>query len=242
MKYFKIASYSFYVCIFRITYTHITSMLMLTDRAICQRVSAVWIDIDSKFSTATASSRFLSRHFKNPSLVHVSEGVVLEAIYVEISTNCGGKKSTLFLFSDVEGEFASQNRCQGKLGINFSCCAKSATSWLQFIAREKKKFVYYQQKFLILFFHDTANTFRLFLLLPRAANLHNEKTFPSDHSSQPLIFTIQTLVVLLSGSLIYNVNWIFNQWDYVAGVYVIYLCWGEATQSCTHRRLMEKSK
>lgn len=106
----------------------------------------------------------------------------------------------------------------------------------------KREFVYYQQKFLILFFHDTANTFRLFLLLPRAANLHNEKTFPSDHSSQPLIFTIQTLVVLLSGSLIYNVNWIFNQWDYVAGVYVIYLCWGEATQSCTHRRLMEKSK
>lgn len=72
---------------------------MLTDRAICQRVSAVWIDIDSKFSTATASSRFLSRHFKNPSLVHVSEGVVLEAIYVEISTNfCVGKKSTLFFF------------------------------------------------------------------------------------------------------------------------------------------------
>lgn len=37
--------------------------------------------------------------------------------------------------------------------------------------------MFYQQKFLILFFHDTTNTIRLLLLLPRAANLQNEKTF-----------------------------------------------------------------
>lgn len=122
---------------------------------------------------------------------------------------------------EVNSFILDRNRCQGELGTKlFFCFANSATARAYYCSPYVR--VFYQQKKLFNFifsWHDKPQTSTTTRTAAITNTYSGSRETHSTTTRQPLLLpTLLSLARLLSERSIYDVNWIFNQWDYVEGL------------------------